>query len=221
MDVNISNPYSQLTKQEELGKKNRTNSSSDIILVSTANLPTKFGYFNILTFNHSEDKKEHTAIVKGDILGKKNVLVRIHSECLTGDALGSLRCDCGDLLKESLRKIEEEGQGLIIYLRQEGRGIGLNDKIRAYELQDHGLDTYEANIALGYPEDIRDYDMAGQILKCLKVNSIRLITNNPQKIKEIQKLGIVIKERIGHTYSPNQYNKKYLHSKKEHGFYHY
>ena len=219
MDVKIANSYSQLINQEESCTDEY--GSSEICLVSSANLPTKFGDFIILAFHISGDDKEHTVIVKGDILGKENVLVRIHSECLTGDAIGSLRCDCRDQLEGGLSKMEKEGQGILIYLRQEGRGIGLTNKIRAYELQDNGLDTYEANIALGYPEDMRDYTMSSHILKYLNIKSIRLLTNNPHKVTELQKLGIVINKRIDHTYPANEHNKKYLRAKKEHGFYNF
>ena len=219
MAVKIPNSYTQLINQEEYCADNLQYGSSKVCLVSSANLPTKFGDFIILAFHFSGDDKEHTVIVKGDVLGKENVLVRIHSECLTGDAMGSLRCDCRDQLQGGLRKIEEENQGMLLYMKQEGRGIGLTNKIRAYELQDHGMDTYEANIALGYPEDLRDYTIAAQILKYLNIKSIRLLTNNPHKITELQKLGIEITERIDHSYPANDHNKKYLMAKKEHGFF--
>lgn len=219
MAVKIPNSYTQLIKQEGLCVDDQRPGSPEICLVSSANLPTRFGDFIILAFHISGNDKEHTVIVKGDIFGKENILVRIHSECLTGDAMGSLRCDCRDQLEGGLKKIEKEGQGMLIYLKQEGRGIGLTDKIRAYDLQDHGLDTYEANVALGYPEDMRDYAIAVRILKYLNIKSIRLLTNNPHKITELQKLGIVINERIDHSYPPNDHNKKYLLAKKEHGFF--
>lgn len=218
MAVKIPKSYTQLIKQEELCVDDQRPGSPEICLVSSANLPTRFGDFIILAFHFSGDDREHTVIVKGDIFGKERVLVRIHSECLTGDAIGSLRCDCRDQLEGGLKKIEEEGQGMLIYLKQEGRGIGLTSKIRAYELQDHGLDTYEANAALGFPDDMRDYTIAGQILKYLNIKSILLLTNNPHKITELLKLGIVI-ERINHSYPPNKHNKKYLMAKKEHGFF--
>ncbi|MHA1967997.1 MAG: GTP cyclohydrolase II [Candidatus Hodarchaeales archaeon] len=183
-------------------------------IVSAAQLPSQFGDFYALGYFQTADNKEHAAFVKGDVVDKENVLVRLHSECLTGDAIGSLRCDCREQLNGALTKIEEEGEGIVLYLRQEGRGIGLTNKLRAYALQDQGLDTVEANLALGFEDDLRDYHLAGHMLKCLGVKSIRLLTNNPKKILALQKWGIRITERVEHIYPENPYNKKYLETKK-------
>lgn len=184
-------------------------------VVSAAKLPSRFGNFVAIGFHQTSDDKEHAAFVKGDVVSKENVLVRIHSECLTGDAIGSLRCDCRDQLKGALKKIEEEGTGIVIYLRQEGRGIGLTNKLKAYQLQDQGMDTVEANLALGFADDQRDYHLAGHMLKSLGVKSIRLLTNNPKKLLELQKWEIEITERVKHIYSPSPYNIKYLETKKK------
>jgi GTP cyclohydrolase II len=182
-------------------------------LVAVANLPSRFGEFQICGFVSPCDGKEHTAIVKGDIVNKERVLTRVHSECLTGDVLGSKRCDCRDQLLESLRRIEEEGEGVLLYLRQEGRNIGLTEKIRAYSLQDHGLDTVDANIHLGYRPDERDYGIAANILKNLMVKSIRLLTNNPEKIAQLRAAGIKIVERVPLIMEPTEYSKAYLETK--------
>lgn len=159
-------------------------------------LPTEFGEFQLYLFTTNRDQKEHLALVYGDVQGKKNVLVRVHSECFTGDVLGSRRCDCGEQLHEAMRIITRAGQGVILYLRQEGRGIGLLDKLRAYNLQDEGYDTVDANLMLGHQPDERDYSVAAKILRDLEVQSIRLITNNPAKIEHLQELGVIVKERV-------------------------
>jgi len=148
--------------------------------------------------------------VKGKIEGKKDVLVRVHSECLTGDVFGSLRCDCGEQLTKSLEKIEFCGQGVLLYMRQEGRGIGLKDKLRAYELQEKGYDTVEANEMLGYPADLRDYGIGAQILSDLGLSTIRLITNNPKKVVGLEGYGLKITERVPLEILPNEFNKRYL-----------
>lgn len=184
-------------------------------LVAIANLPSRFGEFQIAGFVSPCDGKEHTAIIKGDIVNKENVLVRVHSECLTGDVMGSQRCDCRDQLLESLKRIEAEGEGVLLYLRQEGRNIGLTEKIRAYALQDHGLDTVDANIHLGYKPDERDYGIAANILRNLKVLSIRLLTNNPEKIRQLTESGIKITERVPLIMEPTVYSKGYLDTKAE------
>lgn len=159
-------------------------------------IPTKHGEFILHYYNNSLDDKEHVAFVKGEVAGKDNVPVRIHSECFTGDVLGSRRCDCGEQLDMALDLINQTGYGVLIYLRQEGRGIGLLKKLQAYNLQDQGLDTVDANIKLGHLADEREYDIAALILNELQVKSIALITNNPLKIDEITKLGIQVTERI-------------------------
>lgn len=159
-------------------------------------IPTKHGEFILHYYNNSLDDKEHVAFVKGEVAGKENVPVRIHSECFTGDVLGSRRCDCGEQLDMALDLINQTGYGVLIYLRQEGRGIGLLKKLQAYNLQDQGLDTVDANIKLGHLADEREYDIAALILNQLQVKSIALITNNPLKIDEITKLGIHVTERI-------------------------
>ena len=178
-----------------------------------AELPSRFGDFHIVAFWNNRDEKEHVAIVKGEVLGADDVPVRLHSECLTGDVIGSLRCDCRDQLEASLKMIGAMDKGIVLYLRQEGRGIGLINKIRAYSLQDQGLDTVEANLALGFRDDERDYAIAAHMLMSLKVNSIKLITNNPKKIQQLTEHGIVINDRIPHIMEPNEYNRFYLETK--------
>ena len=181
---------------------------------STAKMPTKFGEFTIHTFVNDIDNQEHVALVKGDISGKKNVLTRLHSECLTGDVLGSNRCDCGEQLHEALRKINEAGQGVLLYLRQEGRGIGLVNKIKAYQLQEEGLDTVEANHALGFPDDLREYHTAAQMLEELGVTSIDLMTNNPDKIAQLEASGIQVANRVSIEMTANPDDENYLITKK-------
>lgn len=181
--------------------------------VEEAFLPTKYGNFKIVGYKELPTSKEHVVLIKGDIENEENVLVRVHSECFTGDILGSLRCDCGDQLHTALEKIEKEGKGILVYLRQEGRGIGLLNKIRAYRLQEQGLDTVEANKKLGFPEDMRDYGIAYQILKDLKVKSIRLMTNNPKKVEKLGKYGIKVNERVPIVVGINEHNKVYLKTK--------
>jgi 3,4-dihydroxy 2-butanone 4-phosphate synthase/GTP cyclohydrolase II len=162
------------------------------------------------------DKSEHVAVVKGDVRNKENVLVRVHSECLTGDVFGSLRCDCGDQLHAAMKMINEEGLGVILYLRQEGRGIGLANKIKAYHLQDScHLDTVEANIKLGFPPDLREYGMGAMMLKDLGLSTIRILTNNPKKLLGIKGFGLQITERVPIKTDPNPYNKDYLRCKVE------
>lgn len=164
-------------------------------LVSTR-IPTEEGEFQLLLYSNNHDQKEHLALVMGDIQGKNDFLVRLHSECFTGDVLGSHRCDCGEQLHQAMQLIAEAGAGAVIYLRQEGRGIGLLDKLRAYNLQDEGYDTVDANLLLGHQADERDYTVAARILEDLGVKSISLLTNNPDKIEHLSKLGIRVKERV-------------------------
>ena len=182
-------------------------------VVAMAELPTRFGEFHIIAFENNRDGKEHVAIIKGDVIGAADVPVRLHSECLTGDALGSLRCDCRDQLEASLKMIGAMERGMVLYLRQEGRGIGLTNKIRAYSLQDQGLDTVEANHALGFRDDERDYAVAAHMLMSLKIESVRLITNNPKKIQQLIDYGIQVSDRIPHIMEPNEYNRFYLETK--------
>lgn len=184
-------------------------------LVAIADLPSRFGDFQICGFISPCDGKEHTAIIKGNIVGKRGVVTRVHSECLTGDVMGSKRCDCRDQLLESLKIIEREGTGVVLYLRQEGRNIGLTEKIRAYALQDHGLDTIDANLHLGYQPDERDYGIAASILKNLQIHSIRLLTNNPEKIRQLASAGIQIDERLPLIIPPSEYNRAYLETKEK------
>ena len=182
-------------------------------IAAVADLPTKFGNFHIVGFWNDRDGKDHVAIVKGDPFGKEDVPVRLHSECLTGDALGSLRCDCRDQLTSALRTIAEQETGMVLYLRQEGRGIGLLNKLRAYGLQDEGLDTVDANIALGFRDDERDYSIAAHMLELLRVKSIKLMTNNPKKVAGLEELGINVSGRIPHLIPANEFNQSYLETK--------
>ena len=178
-----------------------------------ADLPTKFGTFHIVGFWNDRDGKDHIAIVKGDPFGKEDVPVRLHSECLTGDALGSLRCDCRDQLETGLQLLGGMECGVLLYLRQEGRGIGLINKIRAYSLQDVGLDTVEANLALGFRDEERDFAVAAHMIHSLEIKSVQLMTNNPYKIKELSKHGVVIAKRLQHELPPNPHNEAYLAAK--------
>jgi GTP cyclohydrolase II len=182
-------------------------------VVAVAELPTRFGHFRLVGFWNNRDGKEHVAMVHGDVVGEADVAVRLHSECLTGDVMGSLRCDCRDQLTEGLRAIQREGRGILLYLRQEGRGIGLLNKIRAYALQEQGLDTVEANQALGFRDDERDYAVAAHMLRSLGVKSVRVVTNNPDKIRQLSQHGVEVSGRIPHVIPPNEYNRFYLETK--------
>lgn len=181
---------------------------------AVASLPSRFGDFQIAAFSNDQDDKEHVALVHGDVSGKENVPVRLHSECLTGDVIGSLRCDCRDQLEVSLKTIGKMKSGVILYLRQEGRGIGLINKLKAYQLQDVGYDTVEANRILGFQDDERDYDIAAHMLQSLEIKSIKLMTNNPKKINDLKEHGVKITGRIPLEIPPNKFNKKYLETKK-------
>jgi len=180
---------------------------------SVADLPSRFGQFQVVAFWNNRDGKEHAAFVHGDVLDREDVAVRMHSECLTGDAIGSLRCDCRDQLEAALRALGSQERGVLFYLRQEGRGIGFINKIRAYGLQDSGYDTVEANIALGFRDDERDYSVAAHMVKSLHLKSIRLLTNNPRKIDGLTSLGIRVSGRIPLIIPPNDYNRFYLQTK--------
>ena len=178
-------------------------------------IATKFGNFNFAGYSDKIENKEYIAIIKGDIRNKENVSVRLHSECLTGDVFGSKRCDCQDQLHRALHEIEEKGEGLLIYSRQEGRGIGILNKLKAYKLQDEGYDTVEANHQLGFEDDLRDYAIAAQIIKDLGVKSVSLKTNNPLKIKGLEQYGVNVASREEIEIKVNVYDKKYLKTKKE------
>lgn len=182
-------------------------------IAAIGDLPSRFGEFHVVAFWNNRDGKEHAAFVHGDVCNSENVPVRLHSECLTGDAIGSLRCDCRDQLEAALKAIGQMENGILLYLRQEGRGIGFLNKIRAYGLQDHGYDTVEANVAPGSHDDERDYSVAAHMLDSLKVKSIRLMTNNPSKLAGLTAYGIKITERISLIIPPNPYNEFYLKTK--------
>lgn len=184
-------------------------------LVAAADFPSDFGQFTILGFVNNKDGKDHTVVLKGAIGDGEDVLCRIHSACLTGDALGSRRCDCGDQLRAALAAIEREGRGIVLYQQAEGRGIGLTNKLRAYALQDRGLDTFEANERLGFPADARDYVVPAAMLKRIGVNSVRLLTNNPEKVGELEALGVRINERLPLQPSTHKDNERYLKTKKD------
>jgi len=183
--------------------------------ITDANLPTKHGNFKLHMFRNVLDNKEHLALVKGEIDSKRPILVRVHSECLTGDLLGSLRCDCQDQLIKSLKIIESEGNGILLYMRQEGRGIGLSNKLKAYKLQDEGKDTVEANEALGFKADLRDYGIGAQILRSLGVRKMILLTNNPKKVVGLKGYGLEIVKRIPIEIPANTINEKYLKTKRD------
>lgn len=176
-------------------------------------LPTVFGDFDIVGYRTLIDDTHHVAVVKGDVSGGQNVLVRVHSECLTGDVFHSLRCDCGEQLEASLAMIEAEGSGVLLYLAQEGRGIGLLNKLKAYKLQESGLDTIDANLELGFPVDLREYGIGAQILVDLGLTTIRILTNNPKKIHGMTGFGLRIVEQIPIETLPNPHNEAYLHAK--------
>ncbi len=182
--------------------------------VARASLPTRYGTFEMFVYETPE-RKEHVALTLGAVDDGEPVVVRAHSECLTGDVLGSSRCDCGEQLDDSMRFLREQGRGVLLYLRQEGRGIGLANKISAYALQEHGFDTVEANLALGLPEDMRDYRVAAEMLLDLGVRRVRLLTNNPAKIRDLERHGVEVVERIPLSVSPNPSNLGYLRTKRE------
>ena len=201
-----------LTVQALIEYRKRT--ETFIKRVADVDFPSKYGHFRIKVYESTLDGKCHLAVVKGDITGKENVLVRVHSECLTGDALGSMRCDCGEQLAAALRRIEQEGCGVVLYMRQEGRGIGLANKMRAYALQDQGKDTVEANVLLGFAPDLRDYGIGAQILSDLGLTTIRLLTNNPAKRAGLEGHGLHIVKRVPLEVHANKFNQRYLTVKK-------
>ncbi|MHC4986582.1 MAG: GTP cyclohydrolase II [Planctomycetota bacterium] len=209
-----------LNKLEQLVERDRDHDCAGfgaqhvcVRVAAVADLPTRFGDFRVVSFWNNRDEKEHLAIIHGDIVGAEEVDTRLHSECLTGDALGSLRCDCRDQLTEALQRIAALDRGLLLYLRQEGRGIGLINKIRAYSLQDRGLDTVEANRALGFRDDERDYSIAAHMIHSLNVLSVRLMTNNPEKIAQLVQHGVKVEGRTPHVIPPNEHNRFYLETK--------
>ncbi|MBT9132485.1 bifunctional 3,4-dihydroxy-2-butanone-4-phosphate synthase/GTP cyclohydrolase II [candidate division NPL-UPA2 bacterium Unc8] len=201
--ITIANIIAYRRQTEKLIKK-----------VLTTDFPTEFGEFKLIMYETTIDKEHHLALVKGDVNNKKDVMVRVHSECLTGDVFHSRRCDCGEQLTEALKKIADEGEGVLIYMRQEGRGVGLLNKLRAYVLQDDGLDTVEANKKLGFESDLRDYGIGAQILADIGLSTIRLLTNNPKKIVGLEGYGLKVVKRIPIEIHPHEFNRKYLMTKK-------
>ncbi len=205
-------------EREEFCKEASSSAGDDEVcvqLVATAQLPTRYGVFQLAGFYDTGAKKEHTALVKGNVHESQECTVRIHSECHTGDIFGSLKCDCRDQLESSLEYISSQECGVLIYLKQEGRGIGLLNKIKAYKLQELGLDTVEANEFLGFPDDMRDYSVAAKIIQIFGIKSVALLTNNPEKIKGLRNEGITIVKRIPLVVKPNSHNKMYLKTKRK------
>ena len=213
-------PLSKEQVKKILSENEKHNCPEEVLcvrLVALAELPSRFGNFQVAAFHNNFDNLDHAAFLAGDVYGVENVPVRLHSECLTGDVAGSLRCDCREQLEAAFRHIGQQDFGILLYLRQEGRGIGLSNKIKAYALQEDGLDTFDANRALGFREDERDYRIAAHMLSSLKVRSIKLLTNNPQKIKQLTDLDIHVVERIPLIVQPNEFNRKYLETKARRG----
>ena len=216
----VAADYELIGDSEQVVQKSGPNSAKnrrvgEIELVSKAKLPTRFGIFTIYGFLDHRDGKEHTAMVRGDVRGAEACPVRVHSECHTGDIWFSLRCDCREQLDASLNYINSQERGVIIYLRQEGRGIGLLNKLKAYDLQDRGLDTVDANNHLGLPADARSYEAAAEIIRLLGIESVALITNNPEKIKGLRMNRITVTDRIPVVIRSNLHNERYLRTKKE------
>jgi GTP cyclohydrolase II len=202
-----------LKGERDCGEEERDSDELCVRIASMAELPTRYGLFRVYAFYNNRDGKEHAALVRGTVEGAENVPVRVHSECLTGDVLGSLRCDCRDQLEAALKAIGKMDKGIVLYMRQEGRGIGFVNKIRAYGLQDHGYDTVEANLALGFRDDEREYGVAAHMLHALKVKSIQLMTNNLRKVDDLTRNGIAVSGRIPHVMTPNKFNRFYLETK--------
>jgi GTP cyclohydrolase II len=188
--------------------------SRQVRVSAVAELPTRFGHFQVVAFHAPDESKEHAALVKGDVMGAEDVPMRIHSECLTGDAFTSLRCDCRQQLDLAMEEIQRMPAGVVLYLRQEGRGIGFENKIRAYQLQEAGYDTNEANEMLGFRADERDYEIAADMLRALGVKSVRLMSNNPDKMRDLEHHGIRVAGRIPMQIAPTQYNAAYLETKR-------
>ncbi len=186
-----------------------------VACVVEVDFPTKYGDFKLRIYESTIDEHHHLALIKGEVGDGENVLVRMHSECLTGDVFGSSRCDCGEQLEYAMKAIEKEGRGVLVYMRQEGRGIGLPNKLRAYKLQDSGYDTVEANLKLGFPPDLRDYGVGALILSDIGVKTIRLLTNNPAKRSALEGYGLEVVERVPIKVMPNEYNNRYLQTKKD------
>jgi 3,4-dihydroxy 2-butanone 4-phosphate synthase/GTP cyclohydrolase II len=212
-DYSAQHGLKMITVADLIAYRRRTEKLVERI-VST-HLPTASGEFTAVGYRSLVDEKHHVAMVKGDVAGAEDVLVRVHSECLTGDVFHSLRCDCGDQLERALAQIEEEGLGVLLYLSQEGRGIGLLNKLRAYKLQEEGLDTVDANLKLGLPADLRDYGIGAQILKDLGLSSIRILTNNPKKIIGMEGYGLSVTEQVPIQATSNVHNEAYLNTKRE------
>ncbi|MFQ5827085.1 MAG: GTP cyclohydrolase II, partial [Dehalococcoidia bacterium] len=183
--------------------------------VAEARLPTRYGEFTVIAYKSTIDPDEHVALVQGDVSTEEPVLVRVHSECLTGDVFGSLRCDCGDQIDLAMQHIAQQGRGVFLYMRQEGRGIGFHNKLRAYALQDQGLDTVEANRQLGFAADLRDYGIGAQILTDLGLKNIRLLTNNPKKVVGLEGYGLKVVETLPIVAAPTPFNVRYLETKKK------
>jgi GTP cyclohydrolase II len=194
---------------------NRVVTPDDLVVevFARARLPTPHGVFDMVAFKNNFDGKEHVAVVKGDVTGRSSVHARVHSECLTGDVFGSLKCDCGPQLDAAMATIAELDQGVILYMRQEGRGIGLANKIKAYSLQDQGFDTVEANLHLGFDDDLRDYRVTAAMVHLLGIESVCLFTNNPKKIEGLRRGGVVVEQRVPLRIEPNPHNEQYLRTK--------
>ncbi len=211
-------PHLELTAGHGRGGDNFQNRRRHEKLVergASVRLPTEYGEFTAVAFRERLTGKTHVALVKGDVDGLENVLVRVHSECLTGDVFHSLRCDCGEQLEQALAQIEGEGTGVLLYMAQEGRGIGLLNKLRAYELQEQGRDTVEANLELGFPADARDYGIGNQILADLGLTTIRILTNNPKKLVGIDGFGLTVVEQVPIEVAPQSENNRYLATKRD------
>lgn len=213
----MSIPAMKIEELIDAGREHECDGVGDskvcVVVAAIADMPSRFGDFQVAGFWNNREEEDHAAFINGNPCGAEDVLVRLHSECVTGDVGGSLRCDCRDQLEASLTKIGEAEAGIVLYLRQEGRGIGFTNKVRAYGLQDQGLDTVEANLALGFADDLREYAVAAHMLHSLGVKSIRLMTNNPSKVEQLTDYGIKVSERVPHVLPPNEHNIDYLRTK--------